>query len=94
MNFFYADPSAWANRYATELGMPLIDLLLDQSIQHILTHNLNSTDAVHLASALEAHQLAQAKGHAVVLVSADQRLLRASAAGGAAAAGFDSGGVS
>lgn len=45
-------------------------------------HNINSADALHLHQALNLHNLLRPLGHAPILVTADQRLLRAAKAEG------------
>ena len=67
--------------YAGQI-FPVTDNLLDASISHILDHNINATDAIHLQTVLEIHTLLQEDGHSVVLVAADGRLLRAAGANG------------
>lgn len=48
-----------------------------QSLPLIFDHNINATDALYLQVALKLHRLLQLVGSRVVLVTADQRLVRA-----------------
>ncbi len=61
---------------------PVTDSLLDASVSHILSQNLNATDAIHLQTVLEIRSLLQQAGDSVVLVVVDQRLQRAAEANG------------
>lgn len=53
-----------------------------QSIALIYKHNINATDALYLHVALKLHRLLSLIGSQVVLVAADERLLRAAEAEG------------
>ena len=61
---------------------PVTEDLLDASVSHILSQNLNATDAIHLQTVLEIQLFLQQFGNSVVLVVADRRLLRAAEANG------------
>ncbi len=63
MNYFYLDASAWVKRYHTEAGSDLITTLYD---------------TLHLSVALEFRETLSALKHTIVLVAADERLIRAS----------------
>lgn len=56
--------------------LPVTDPLLIDSLPLIARHSLNATDALVLRSALEVHAH-RAEGEALILVAADERLLRA-----------------
>ncbi len=58
------------------------DQAILQSITLITRHNINSADALHLHQALNLNSLLHPLAHAVILVTADQRLLRAAKAEG------------
>jgi len=47
------------------------------SIPYILSHNINSSDALHLKSLLDAGKALELLGSQVILVAADKRFLRA-----------------
>lgn len=51
---------------------------IDLSIRFLLLHNLNATDALHLQVALETLQNSPIANSNMLMVSSDQRLLRAS----------------
>jgi predicted nucleic acid-binding protein len=55
---------------------------IDGSARLILTHNLNSTDALHLQVALETHSRLRSQGDRLLFFCADHRLLRAAQAEG------------
>ena len=55
---------------------------IDASIRLLLAHSLNATDALHLQVALEVQSRLSQQGDTLVLVAADQRLLRAAQAEG------------
>ena len=58
------------------------DYLVWAAIPLVQTHSINSNDAVMLSSALEAATHLRAGGDDLMLVAADQRLLRAARAEG------------
>ena len=47
-----------------------------ESVSLILKHNLNSVDALHLVSIKESNEIAKLVGNSLVVVAADERLLR------------------
>jgi len=53
-----------------------------QSMAFVLAHNINASDALHLHLALKLHRLLSVVNSQIVLVAADQRLLRAAEAEG------------
>jgi hypothetical protein len=57
--------------------VPVYNHQIDATNHHILTHNFNATDALHLQCALEIHSRLQPQGDRLLFCSADQRLLRA-----------------
>jgi predicted nucleic acid-binding protein len=57
--------------------LPVRNYQIDSSIRLLLKHNLNATDALHLQVALDLHARFQQEHHKVLLLCADQRLLRA-----------------
>lgn len=58
--------------------LPLSDNELFKSLLHIRNYNLNSADAFHLSVALEFRETLSALKHTIVLVGADDRLIKAS----------------
>ena len=56
----------------------------DASIRHLLVHNLNATDTLHLQVALKVHSRLQRQGEVLLFFAADRRLLRAAQAEGLA----------
>jgi predicted nucleic acid-binding protein len=62
--------------------LPVTNRLATSSFSLIVTHSLNSTDAVILRSALAIARKLRAGGGDLVVVAADQRLLRAARAEG------------
>ena len=64
--------------------LPVRNHQLDASIRHLLIHNLNATDALHLQIALEVHSRLYRQGDALLFFAADRRLLRAAQAEGLA----------
>lgn len=47
-----------------------------ESVSLILKHNLNSVDALHLFSIKESREIVKSGGNALIVVAADERLLR------------------
>ena len=64
--------------------LPVRNHQMDASIRHLLVHNLNATDALHLQVALEVHSRLHRQGDALLFFAADRRLLRAAQAEGLA----------
>jgi predicted nucleic acid-binding protein len=62
--------------------VPVTNRLVTSSLQLILTHSINSTDALILKSALTIALRLRRAGDDLVLVASDQRLLRAAQAEG------------
>ncbi len=58
------------------------DALVVASLPLIERHSINSTDALVLRSALDLAALLRSRGHTLVMVAADARLVRAAAAEG------------
>ncbi len=95
---FYMDSSALAKRYVPETGselvdeilvhrrpvrkMPITNRLAINAFPLIVTHSINSTDAIALKSALAIADKLRVRGDDLVLVASDQRLLRAAQAEG------------
>jgi predicted nucleic acid-binding protein len=65
-------------------AMEALDPLVLAAIPLIQRHNINTADAIVLRAALDLNQELQAKGDSLILVAADERLLRAAAAEGVA----------
>lgn len=57
--------------------LPLSDSQLFKAIIHIEKYNLNSADAYHLSTALYLKETLSPFNHAIILISADERLLKA-----------------
>jgi predicted nucleic acid-binding protein len=64
--------------------MPITNRLAINAFSLIVTHSINSTDAIALKSALAIADKLRARGDDLVLVASDQRLLRAAQAEGLA----------
>jgi predicted nucleic acid-binding protein len=64
--------------------LPVRNHQMDASIRHLLVHNLNATDALHLQVALEVHSHLHRQENALLFFAADRRLLRAAQAEGLA----------
>ena len=62
--------------------IPSDDALIAQALPLIERHSLNASDAILLNAALEQNRLFQTQADELVLVGADQRLLRAAQAEG------------
>jgi predicted nucleic acid-binding protein len=62
--------------------LPVRNHQMDASIRHLLVHNLNATDALHLQVALEVHSRLHREGNVLLFFAADRRLLRAAQAEG------------
>ena len=58
--------------------LPLSDNQLFKSLLYIRKHNLNSADAYHLSAILELKETLTSLGHTVLLISSDERLIKAS----------------
>jgi predicted nucleic acid-binding protein len=64
--------------------LPVRNHQMDASIRHLLVHNLNAIDALHLQVALAVHSRLQRQGEVLLFFAADWRLLRAAQAEGLA----------
>jgi hypothetical protein len=67
---------------ADVMKIPALDPLVNAAAPLVLQHSINSTDAVLLRSALDLASQLRASGNDLVLVTSDQRLLRAAPAEG------------
>lgn len=57
--------------------LPLNDDQLFKAVLYIRKYNLNSADAYHLSTILQLKETLASLNHAVILISADERLLKA-----------------
>lgn len=58
--------------------LPLSDNELFKCLHHIRQYNLNSADAFHLSVTLDFRETLSALNHTIVMVSSDDRLIKAS----------------
>ncbi len=58
--------------------LPLSDNRLFETILHIKKYNLNSADAYHLSTVLQLKETLVLLNHTIVLISADERLIKSS----------------
>jgi len=63
-----------ASKFSIE---PVTDKLVISSLRFILKHNINSADALHMASLIQIRNVAKSFRNDVILVASDKRLIRA-----------------